>query len=65
MVMLRNLNREVYSNYGPTADTGGLTANGAVVVYAYPDLEAIVPGSSKDRPSARRFKAVSERPEAS
>src|SRR5215471_9973541 len=27
MAMLRMLGREVYSNYGPTADTGGLPAN--------------------------------------
>src|SRR5881394_2404168 len=29
MTLLRMLNREVYSNYGPTADTGGLGANQA------------------------------------
>ena len=29
MAMLRMLAREVHSNYGPTADTGGLMANHA------------------------------------
>src|SRR5438067_1096051 len=29
MAMLRMLGREVHSNYGPTADTGGLAQNGA------------------------------------
>lgn len=28
----------VHSNYGPTADTGGLMQNHAPVIYAYPDV---------------------------
>ena len=36
MAMLRMLNREIYSTYGPTADTGDK------VVYAYPDIETLV-----------------------
>ena len=39
MAMLRMLNRDLHSNYGPTSDTGGLMKNHAPVVYAYPDLE--------------------------
>ena len=35
MAMLRMLGREIYSNYGPTADTGGLAPDGARVIYAY------------------------------
>lgn len=42
--MLRMLNRELHSTYGPTADTGGLMQNGAPTIYAYPDLEALVEG---------------------
>ena len=42
MALLRMLNREVYSTYGPTADTGGLAANQASVVYAFRDLNALV-----------------------
>ena len=32
---LRVLGRELYSTYGPTADTGGLFQNGARVIYRY------------------------------
>jgi uncharacterized damage-inducible protein DinB len=34
-VYLRLLNQPLYSTYGPTADTGGLPASGARVVYRY------------------------------
>jgi uncharacterized damage-inducible protein DinB len=34
MAMLRMLGRDLHSTYGPTADTGGLAKNGAVVIYA-------------------------------
>lgn len=34
MAMLRMLGRDVHSNYGPTADTGGLTQNHAPTIYA-------------------------------
>jgi len=44
--MLRMLNREIYSTYGPTADTGGLAKNGATTVYAYEDEEALMEGES-------------------
>jgi len=36
MAMLRMLNREIRSNYGPTADTGDK------VVYAYPDIDTLL-----------------------
>ncbi len=42
MAMLRMLNRDVHSNYGPTADTGGLMQNKAPVIYAYPDLDTLL-----------------------
>ncbi len=42
MGLLRVVNRDLHSSYGPTADTGGLMQNGARVIYAYPDLEAII-----------------------
>ena len=44
MAMLRMLDRDLHSNYGPTADTGGLMQNQAAVVYAYPDPERLVAG---------------------
>ena len=46
MAMLRMLGREVYSNYGPTADTGGLMQNNAPVIYAYPNVEALCEGEA-------------------
>jgi hypothetical protein len=42
--MLRMLNCDLHSTYGPTADTGGLMQNHAPVIYAYPDVEALLEG---------------------
>jgi len=39
---LRVLGHELYSTYGPTADTGGLAQNGARVMYQYPDVETLL-----------------------
>jgi uncharacterized damage-inducible protein DinB len=44
--LLRMLGRDLHSNYGPTADTGGLAQNGARVIYAYPDAEALLDGEA-------------------
>jgi uncharacterized damage-inducible protein DinB len=63
MALLRMLNRDVYSNYGPTADTGGLAANQASVVYAYRDVSALVAGGEKSRLPGMGIKPVSERPD--
>lgn len=41
-VYLRLLGKPLYSTYGPTADTGGLAANGARVVYRYADREELL-----------------------
>ena len=38
MAMLRMLGHDLHSNYGPTADTGGLMANRAPTIYAYRGL---------------------------
>ncbi len=46
MTMLRMLGRDVHSNYGPTADTGGLMANAAPTIYAYPSLDALLDGEA-------------------
>ena len=46
MAMLRMLGRFLHSNYGPTADTGGLMQNHAPTIYAYPDVESLVSGES-------------------
>jgi uncharacterized damage-inducible protein DinB len=44
MAMLRMLGRDVYSNYGPTADTGGLAQDSAPTIYPYDSLAALVDG---------------------
>lgn len=44
MAMLRMLGRDLHSNYGPTADTGGLMQNHAPTVYAYSSIEALLEG---------------------
>jgi len=51
--MLRMLNCDLHSTYGPTADTGGLMQNHAPVIYAYPDVEALFEG---ERDGGRKAK---------
>ena len=46
MAMLRMLGRDLHSNYGPTADTGGLMQNHAPTIYAYPGLDALFTGEA-------------------
>ena len=47
MALLRMLGRELHSNYGPTADTGGLMQNRAPTIYAYSSLEALLEGEGR------------------
>jgi uncharacterized damage-inducible protein DinB len=47
MAMLRMLGRDLHSNYGPTADTGGLMQNRAPTIYAYSSLEALIEGEGR------------------
>ena len=46
MAMLRMLGHDVHSNYGPTADTGGLMQNHAPTIYAYPSLDTLFRGEA-------------------
>jgi uncharacterized damage-inducible protein DinB len=46
MAMLRMLGRDLHSNYGPTADTGGLMQNRAPTIYAYPTVATLVSGEA-------------------
>jgi uncharacterized damage-inducible protein DinB len=66
MAMLRMLGREVHSNYGPTADTGGLMQNDAPTIYAYESLEELLAGEDAGGAKAKLpgsgGKAVTERP---
>jgi uncharacterized damage-inducible protein DinB len=50
--MLRVLNREVWSTYGPTADTGGLMQNSAPTIYAYRDLDELLEQEAAGRERA-------------
>ena len=52
MTMLRMLGRDLHSNYGPTADTGGLMQSNAPVIYAYANLDALLAGEKADRQKA-------------
>ena len=61
--LLRMLNREVYSNYGPTADTGGLAVNQPSVVYPHSDLTSLLEAGPRARLPGPGSKPVSERPD--
>jgi uncharacterized damage-inducible protein DinB len=66
MAVLRMLGHDLHSNYGPTADTGGLMQNHAPTIYAYDSIEALVDaeargGAKRSLPGAGG-KAVTERP---
>jgi uncharacterized damage-inducible protein DinB len=62
MAMLRMLGRDLHSNYGPTADTGGLMANHAPTIYAYGSLEELLRGGPAAKLPGTGGKAVTERP---
>jgi hypothetical protein len=66
LALLRVLGREQYSNYGPTADTGGLMQNHAPTIYAYPNLQALLEGEAaggrKTKLPGPGVKPVTERP---
>jgi len=66
MAMLRMLGRDLHSNYGPTADTGGLMQNHAPTIYAYPGLDALLraeaAGGAKTPLPGSGGKPVTERP---
>jgi uncharacterized damage-inducible protein DinB len=63
MAILRMLGRDVHSNYGPTADTGGLMANRAPTIYAYGSLEGLLRGGPASKLPGSGGKAVTERPD--
>ena len=67
MAMLRMLGRDLHSNYGPTADTGGLMQNHAPTIYAYATLDALLKGvdggGAKAPLPGPGGRAVTERPD--
>src|SRR5438445_8064942 len=62
MAMLRMLGRDLHSNYGPTADTGGLMQNHAPTIYAYGSVEALLKNGPKAPLPGPGEKPVTERP---
>lgn len=66
MAMLRMLGHDFHSNYGPTADTGGLMQNHAPTTYAYEDLDKLLgdleKGERKTPLPGSGGKPVTERP---
>jgi uncharacterized damage-inducible protein DinB len=62
MAMLRMLGRDLHSNYGPTADTGGLPANAAPVIYAYPGVPELLKDGAKSPLPGPGEKPSTERP---
>ena len=68
MAMLRMLGRDLHSNYGPTADTGGLMQSHAPTIYAYAGVEQLIRGEEgngqKSPLPGTGGKPVTERPDA-
>jgi len=66
MAMLRMLGRSLHSNYGPTADTGGLATDKAPTIYAYTGIDALLAGEARGGAKAPlpppTGKPVTERP---
>ncbi|MGB2623299.1 MAG: DinB family protein [Candidatus Acidiferrum sp.] len=66
MAMLRMLAHDLHSNYGPTADTGGLMQNHAPTIYAYANIETLLQseagGGRKSALPGGGEKPVTERP---
>jgi uncharacterized damage-inducible protein DinB len=69
MAMLRMLRRDLHSNYGPTADTGGLMQHHAPTIYAYANLDALLTGEERGGAKSALPRAVgqvvTERPNTS
>jgi uncharacterized damage-inducible protein DinB len=62
IAMLRMLGHDLHSNYGPTADTGGLMQNHAPTIYAYSSLEALLEGESTAAGNKAKLPGPGEKP---
>src|SRR4029434_4843101 len=69
MAMLGMLGRDLHSNYGPTADTGGLMQDHAPTIYAYASVDTLLigeeRGGAKSALPRADSKPVTERPNRS
>jgi uncharacterized damage-inducible protein DinB len=63
MAMLRMFGRDLHSNYGPTADTGGLAKDKAPTIYAYENLNDLLTGGKKAPLPGSAARPVTERPD--
>jgi uncharacterized damage-inducible protein DinB len=67
MAMLRMLGHAIHSNYGPTADTGGLMQDHAPTIYAYASVDTLLQGETAGGAKASlpgaSGKPVTERPD--
>jgi uncharacterized damage-inducible protein DinB len=67
MAMLRMLGHSLHSNYGPTADTGGLMQNHASTIYAYTNIDDLLEresnGGAKVKLPVTGSQPVTERPD--
>jgi uncharacterized damage-inducible protein DinB len=67
--LLRMLGRSVHSVYGPGAQSGGLPQNGAITLYAYPDIDALIAGEAmggaKSKLPGPGINPCTERPDGS
>ena len=59
----RLLGHDLYSIYGPTADTGGLPVNGAGVIYRYESEKALLADDEAPRLPGPGEKSPTERPD--
>jgi uncharacterized damage-inducible protein DinB len=66
MAMIRMLGHDLHSNYGPTADTGGLMRSHAPTIYAYSNVDALLRGEAEGGAKAAlpgaSARQVTERP---
>jgi len=60
--LLRMIGRNLYSTYGPTADTGGLMQDRAPVIYPYANLDSLLADDPKAPLPGPGAKPVTERP---
>jgi len=60
--LLRMFGRDLYSIYGPTADTGGLPADRAKTIYAYASLQNLLDDQPKNPLPGPRSGPATERP---
>lgn len=61
MAMLRMLKKDLYSNYGPTADTGGLMIHKAPTIYPYENIERAIESGAKPILPEKGVKPLTER----